>query len=278
MDDPARQNPALEVRWSGMTDKGRFRKNNEDAFLGLTFDAREVRLLGKEGEAELDIGDFVFAVSDGMGGANGGEFASRIAVDKITQILPPTFRRAAAGFRLGGEDILVEIFTQIHDEMATMGRIYEECRGMGATLSLCWLTPEKLYFAHVGDSRIYHLPVAGGMHQITHDHTHVGRLRRQGKLTELQARLHPARGGLEMVLGGKIRSVEPQVGQVRYESGDRFFLCSDGINDGIGDRVLEGHIRNPPAKLAELAPAERLVREAMATSRDNLTALLVEIA
>ncbi len=69
---------ACDLSWWGLTDKGPFRKNNEDAFLALTFDANEVRLLGKEGEADFALGDFVFAVSDGMGGANAGDFASRI--------------------------------------------------------------------------------------------------------------------------------------------------------------------------------------------------------
>ena len=57
------------LRWSGLSDVGRFRKNNEDAFLLLTFNAHDLRYLGKIGDGSLDMGDFVFAVSDGMGGA-----------------------------------------------------------------------------------------------------------------------------------------------------------------------------------------------------------------
>jgi len=76
--------PIASLTWSGQSDRAR-RPNNEDVFLCLQFDGREVRYLGKMGEANFEHGDFVFAVSDGMGGAKAGEFASKIAVEKITR-------------------------------------------------------------------------------------------------------------------------------------------------------------------------------------------------
>ncbi|MDP4694419.1 MAG: serine/threonine-protein phosphatase, partial [Opitutales bacterium] len=89
------------IQWWGLTDVGRYRKNNEDAFLALTVDGEGVRRLGKYGESGLEATDFIFAVSDGMGGANAGEFASQIAVDKITRLFPQTFRSAAKGLSVG---------------------------------------------------------------------------------------------------------------------------------------------------------------------------------
>ena len=77
------------------------RKNNEDAFLALEFDAREVRRLGKVGEATTANADFAFAVSDGMGGAMAGEYASKIAVEKITTLLPRSFQQSARGLNAG---------------------------------------------------------------------------------------------------------------------------------------------------------------------------------
>lgn len=262
-----------------MTHPGRFRKHNEDSFLALTFDSEGVRYLGKEGVAPVSDSDFVFAVSDGMGGANAGEFASRIAVEKITELMTLSFRLGGMGLARDYVDILVELFSRIHHEMCRMGFCYEECRGMGATLSLGWFSPGWFYFAHLGDSRIYYLPQSGPMVQLTEDHTHVGWLLREGKINEREARSHPRRSYLQKGLGGKHQQAEPQVGAVRCEPGDRFVFCSDGINEGVWDRALEDMIRNPSVRLEQWCPAERLVQEAMAAaSRDNLTALVVTVA
>jgi serine/threonine protein phosphatase PrpC len=268
---------AKSICWSGITDVGRFRKNNEDAFLALALDGEGVRRLGKYGEAELETSDFIFAVSDGMGGANAGEFASNIAVDKITRLLPRSFRSAASGIGIGFQDLLFELFDQIHAELTLMGASYEELYGMGATLSLCWVRPGWVYFAHVGDSRIYHLPHSGGIKQVSHDHTHVGWMQRQGKLREMQARSHPGRNGLQQVLGGKNQNLSPQFGAIGYEPGDRFLLCSDGLVEGLFDSGMNRLIRN--SGLVEAGnSAERLVREAVATDgKDNTTAVVFEM-
>ena len=178
-----------DVRWSGLTHIGRVRPNNEDVFLALAVDGHEVRYLGKTGRASLGASDFVFAVSDGMGGAKSGEFASRITVDRVTRLFPRAFRLSAAGMGMGFADVLGELINQIHDDLSRLGRSYEECAGMGATLSLAWVTPEWLYFAHLGDSRIYYLPLDGTLTQVTHDHSHVGWLRRNGTPTSERAKM-----------------------------------------------------------------------------------------
>ena len=271
--------PPSTLRWSGLTDPGRYRPNNEDTFLALSFDGHEVQHLGKTGEAPLAGSDFVFAVSDGMGGAKSGEFASRIAVDRITKLLPRAFRLSAAGMNSGFTDVLTQLVTEIHADLLKLGSSYEECAGMGATLSLGWFTPEWMYFAHVGDSRIYFLPKAGGLTQVTHDHSHVGWLRRKGQLNEREARSHPRRNALNQALGAGHQFIDPHVGAVGHQPGDRFVICSDGLTDGLWDKQLEELIRTPPAERADQTSAQRLVEESVKNSgRDNTTALVVEIA
>ena len=265
------------IQWSGLTDAGRFRKENQDAFLALSLDGEGVYRLGKYGEAGLVDSDYIFAVSDGMGGANAGDFASQVAVDQITRLFPASFRSGAGGLRVGFQDLLTEVFESIHKELVQMGRCYEELSGMGATLSLCWVRPEWLYFAHIGDSRIYHLPAAGGIEQVSDDHTHVGWLQRKGKLSEIQARSHPKRNGLQQVLGGKNQHLNPQFGAIGYEPGDQFLICSDGLVEGLFNSGMERLIRNPgPHDRGN--PAERLVAEAVRTDgKDNTTALVFQI-
>ena len=271
----SRTAPPRRLRWSGRTDCGRVRRNNEDSFLCLRFGAQEVEYLGKVGEASTANTDFVFAVSDGMGGAMAGEFASRITVEKVTWLLPRAFRQSAVGIEAGHQEVLAELFGQIHRALMFVGGCDEETAGMGATLTLGWFTNGWLHFAHIGDSRLYYLPASGGdggpIRQISQDDTYVGWLFRNGKINEREARTHPRRNVLQKALGAGHQFVDPQVGAVAYEAGDRFLLCTDGLVDGLFD-----------AQLAEFMepgdPAARLVAESLERSgRDNTTALVVEV-
>ncbi len=282
MDHPQRNAPTPErLKWSGRTDRGRVRPNNEDAFLGLQFDAKEVQHLGSIGDAPTHSSDFAFAVSDGLGGAKAGEFASRITVEKIITLLPRSFRQAAAGLNAGFEDVLTELFDQVHRTLAYVGSSYPECTGMESTLSLCWFTPGWMYFGHVGDSRIYYLPAReGGIKQLTNDDTHVAWLLRHGKITEGEARRHPRRNVLQKSLGGTNQFVDPQVGAVACEPGDIFLLCTDGLTKGLYDEQLVEYLRPAASAGAEANhhDARRLVEESLARDgSDNTTALIVQV-
>jgi PPM family protein phosphatase len=278
-DSPPREPlPPCLLRWSGLTDRGRVRANNEDTFLALAVGAHGVQYLGKVGESPLEGMDFVFAVCDGMGGAKAGEFASRVAVDRIPKLVAGSFQNAAMGLSSGFTDILAELVAEIHSDLLRLGSSYEECDGMGTTLSLGWLTPGWLYFAHVGDSRIYYLPRDGGMVQVTHDHTHAGWQRRTGRMNEREQRAHPSRHALHQVLGAGQNIVDPHIGAVGFEPGDRFVFCTDGLVDGLWDRRIQELVRSPEPELAMHPIAQRLVQQAVAESgRDNTTALAVEI-
>ena len=271
---------SLCLHWSGCSDRGKVRVNNEDSFVGLRFNRQELERLGKDGEASLQTADFVFAVSDGMGGAQAGEFASRMAVEKVPQILPKGFRSERGPSEGIAAGVLLQaLFREIHAALVYMGRSYEECRGMETTLSLCWFTPGLLHFAHVGDSRIYHLPASGGIRQLTEDDTYVGWLYRNGKINEREARTHPRRNVLQKALGGGNQFVDPQIGAVPYAVGDQFLLCSDGLVDGLYDAHLMDLMGSERgSRTEEEGLGRQLVETAVSASgRDNTTALVIEV-
>ena len=267
--------PSLRLGWSGCSEKGPVRPNNEDAFLCLSIDSSGVHHLGGTGTAATGPTDLLFAVSDGMGGAQAGEFASKIAVEKITRRFPPLLGRRGEGKPIGYNAAFDSLFTEINGALQYLGDSYEECRGMGATLSVCWFSGGTMHFAHIGDTRIYHLPAGGGIVQLTGDDTHVGWLQRTGQISEREARMHPAKNRLQKALGAGNQFVNPQVDQVSCGPGDRFLLCTDGVTDALCNDQL-------PEVLAECprgtSPAHHLVKEAVERSgRDNTTAIIVSV-
>ncbi len=264
--------------WHGWTDRGKVRANNEDSFLGLQFDAREVQLLGRLGKGSMESVDRAFAVCDGMGGAKAGEIASRIAVEQITRLLPRSFQQKAKGLEAGVFDVLGELFVKIHKAIVYLGDSYDECSGMETTLSLCWFTPEWLYYAHIGDSRIYHLPNGTEeLRQLSHDDTHVGWLLRNGKISEREARSHPRRNVLQKALGGGNQFVDPQVGRLDHRPGDIFLLCSDGLSEGLYPHQIVDLLRSGIRE--DLNPAKALVEASVdRDGRDNTTAVVVRVA
>ena len=276
---PTSSQPQRHFEWSGCTDPGPFRTNNEDSFLGLSIDPAGVRHLGRTGSANTTGNDLLFAVSDGMGGAKAGEFASQIAIDKITRRFPPLIGGRGEGRPIGYLPAFAALFAEINKALQHLGDSYEECHGMGATLSLCWFSGENMHFAHVGDSRIYHLPSAGKegvIRQLTEDDTHVAWLLRTGQISTLEARMHPARNHLQKALGAGNQFVTPQVGEIACQPGDRFLICTDGVTDGLSDQAIVETLEQGPK---DLSPAEHLVREAIRSSgKDNATAVIVAIS
>jgi protein phosphatase len=276
MDSTAKPGIVSALRWWGRTDRGKVRKNNEDAFLAVCFDANEMRHLGKIGEASISNQDFAFAVSDGMGGAKAGEYASSVTVEKIARLLPHSFKQSALGLQSDFEDIFEELYEQIHKALVFVGGSYEETHGMEATLTLAWFSPGWMFFAHVGDTRLYYLPKGSTtLKQVSEDDTYVGWMFRNGKIKEWEARTHPQRNVLQKALGGSNQFVNPQVGAIGYEPGDTFLLCSDGLTEGLyGDSIVE-FIREEQVRNGN--PAHRLVDESISRDgRDNVTALVIE--
>ena len=268
------------LKWSAHTDVGRFRSNNEDSFLALQVNGEGVFRLGKWGEAEIGTSDFVFAVSDGMGGANAGEYASHLVAEQMTQLFPKVFQTQAQGMTVYFQDVLNELVTNVHSSLSDMGECYSELEGMGATLSLCWVRSDRLYFAHVGDSRIYHLSKTGSFNQLSKDHTHIAWLKEKREISDYEARNDPRRNILHQVIGGKTQRLNPQFGELVFESKDRLLICSDGLIEGLMDNALKRMLNfsNPIYEVQSEGIAQAMVDESVREDgKDNTTALCFEV-
>jgi protein phosphatase len=255
---------SVSVLFGGHTDVGKRRANNEDAY--------RTELLA----AGVPQPSALLVLSDGVGGANAGEVASRIVVDGVCEMLANHVQAVPVSTdrRLVLEDTMRELDRRVRAASDAPGRA-----GMGATVSILWVEAGQAWWGQAGDSRIYRLR-KGVLEQVSHDHSPVGRLKAQGKLTEEQARVHPLRNLIDQCLGGGGAPVEPEVGHFAAELGDVYLLCSDGLSDGLWDRDLAVGLRLVAAgKQTPEVAAMALVNQAKdASGKDNITAIVAQVA
>jgi PPM family protein phosphatase len=219
------------------TDTGRQRHANEDAYF-----ARAP----------------VFAVADGMGGAQAGEVASRIAAD-------------AFGSVDDGDEAPERRLTRVvHSANERIHELAEQDAarsGMGTTLTAALIGDDEVSLAHVGDSRAYVFR-DGELKRLTSDHSLVEELRRQGRLTDAQAEEHPQRSIITRALGPE-SEVEVDTMTFPARPGDVFLLCSDGLTTMVPESRI-GRILERSASLD--SAVSRMVREANdGGGRDNIT-------
>jgi PPM family protein phosphatase len=226
------------------TDTGRQRHANEDSYF-----ARAP----------------VFAVADGMGGAQAGEVASRIAAG--------AFEHDIAG-EGPAEGQLEEIAQEANREIHQLAQKDSSRAGMGTTLTAAMLHDDEVALGHVGDSRAYVLR-DGKLKRLTKDHSLVEELRRQGRLTEEQAEEHPQRSIITRALGPE-PSVNVDTMTFPARDGDVFLLCSDGLTTMVSDEQIQEILvssRNLRAAVNKLVDAAN-----RGGGRDNITAVAFRVA
>ena len=226
---------------AGRTDPGRVRRRNEDAFV---------------------LDPPLFAVADGMGGAQAGEVASRLAA--------AAFREYHEADQLAPNERLQAIIQEANRRIYERARADSDVSGMGTTLTAALLTGGRLTVGHVGDSRAYRIR-DDELEQLTEDHSLVGDLMRSGRLTPEEADAHPQRSVITRALG-----TDPEVSvdtlTVDTEPGDLFLLCSDGLTTMVTDEDI---LRILSAAPTLDAAARELVRAANAGGgEDNVTVVI----
>ncbi len=205
----------------------------------------------------------VYAVADGMGGAQAGEVASRIAAEAFDE-------RTGDGTP---EQQLARVATEANRRIFELAQEDSSRSGMGTTLTGLLVDGDEVAIVHVGDSRAY-LFRDGELRQLTRDHSLVEELRRQGRLTPEEAEEHPQRSIITRALGPE-REVELDVHTHRARSGDLYLICSDGLTS----MVRESRLREILAESESLKSAvDALVVEANEMGgRDNITVVLFRV-
>lgn len=232
-------------RAAGVSDTGRRRLRNEDAFV-----------------CEPPL----FAVADGMGGARAGATAARLAAAALEE----------SGGRASGQDDLVELIVEANRRIWEQAVTDPSKAGMGTTVTAALVDAAAgtVAIGHVGDSRAYRMR-AGTLEQLTTDHSLVAELVSSGVLTPEEAERHPQRSAITRALGTE-PSIDVEAFTVAGEPGDLFVICSDGLptmvsDEGVATAILSA--RNEPG-----AAAEALVAAANAKGgEDNITVVLFEL-
>ena len=247
----------MNLRAFGKTDTGHKRKNNEDSFL-------------------IDDSLRLYVVADGMGGHQGGETASLIAVETLSQLLPDMLKSSPPNDRSCDEKSSILALKQAvflaNQKIFQAASDNPALSGMGTTVTAFLVRGEAAYIAHVGDSRAYMLR-DGMLKQVTSDHTIVADRVRAGLLTPEQAKTDPYRHIITRALGiDNTVAIEHHTLQIRHH--DVFLLCTDGLTEMVED----GDLREALSEEHPHAAVEKLIH--LANDRggvDNITAVVVHV-
>jgi serine/threonine protein phosphatase PrpC len=227
-----------------ITDPGRRRRRNEDAYV-----------------CEPPL----FAIADGMGGAQAGEVASRLAAAALKE----------SGVETGGEERIYDLIQEANRRVYDRSSTDPTTSGMGTTITVALVEDGDVAFGHVGDSRAY-LIRQRKMEQITEDHSLVNELMKSGKLSREEAESHPQRSVITRALGTD-PDVDVDTFTIAAQAGDVFLLCSDGLTDMLSEDEILGLVEQNSSDID--AALKALVKAANRSGgEDNITVVAFEIA
>ncbi len=236
----------MSIRHLAFSQQGAGRANNEDRFSVCD---------------ELGL----FAVSDGMGGHNAGEVASAIAVQSVAAYLAENAGKAEPA------QLLEDAVARANSEIFAAGQENEARRNMGATLALVWQQPERLFVAHVGDSRVYVFNQEQAR-SLTSDHSVVGQLVREGAISPEEALHHPKKNILTRALGME-EEVKPDISAFQPPIPGYLLICSDGISAYLPMEQVLPQVAAKVKREQILPVLAELAKEA--GSLDDITGILL---
>jgi len=231
-----------------VSDTGRRRRRNEDQYVCMPP---------------------LFAVADGMGGAQAGEVASGLAAAVLNEAAPD------GGSVERGEERVAALIQEANRRVFQRSSEDESTSGMGTTMTVALVDGDTIAFGHVGDSRAYRVR-GGELEQLTDDHSLVGELVRSGRLSPEEAESHPQRSVITRALGTE-PDVDVDTFTIEAEPGDVYLICSDGLTDMVSPRDVQALLVANGGDLD--AAAHALVDAANAGGgEDNITVVLFQMA
>lgn len=243
------------IRAAGLTDIGRVRSTNQDAFL-----------------ADPDHG--IYIVADGMGGHAGGEIASGLCIKEVRNFLDANAQNFVGKDRHPDTKVRGTILSAInHASTKIYERALEEpsLKGMGTTATVVKILQNHAYIGHVGDSRCY-LIRCGLIYQLTNDHSLVSEQVRAGIITKEEAELHHLRNVITRSVGYQ-EEEDVDGASIDLDRGDFLLLCSDGLHGKVADREISRLVQEKcleaPRHLVDLANSRG--------GDDNITVVIIEI-
>jgi PPM family protein phosphatase len=254
--DAGKTKPGIEI--AGLTDVGLLRENNEDSY--LYWEPASDEEFRRKGRLAI--------IADGMGGYEGGQEASRLAVETVRDFYDGNFDGDP-------QKTLITAIERAHLTIQQYAGDHPSLTGMGTTCTAMSIVAGRLSFAHVGDSRLY-LIRPETLSRLTRDHSYVGRLVESGIVRSEDAEMHPQRHILTAALGSG-KEVTPDVPEraILLEKGDSLLLCTDGLWSIVPEQQMAHVIRSYSPQKA----CSELVKLALDRGGpDNVTVMVMRIS
>ena len=210
----------------------------------------------------------IFIVADGMGGYNGGEIASKLAVDSAKNYILSNYEKTNKD-RESLIDLVKDSTQYANMIVYEKAQSSEELKKMGTTLDVCLIYQSRAYISHIGDSRIYRLR-NNFFRKLTKDHSYVQQLVDEGKITKQESINHPEKNMLMKALGVK-PFIEPDATVKGFLKGDVILMCSDGLTNMVSEDEIKNIILENPTDATKM-----LVQKANDLGgKDNITAIII---
>lgn len=183
----------------------------------------------------------LYIIADGMGGYSGGEVASNLAVLTIKKYLEDKINNKKNMDEEKITKILKDSFEVAHSVIYDKAQKEKDLEEMGTTLDVCLIYNNKVYIAHIGDSRVYKINILRdntSIEQITVDHSYVQKLLKEGSITKEEAYNHPRKNMLMKALGGNDKVEEPDVFVMELDECETLMMCTDGLTNMLRDNEI----------------------------------------